>query len=87
MFSNVAPAVALVDHLGRRLAILRNPEIYPHRKEELVARTFGIIDPEHPYIQLIQSSGEWLIGGEIELLERIVYHDGYVRPMRASICR
>ena len=67
---------ALVDHLGRRLAILRNPEVYPNRKEELIARTFGIIDPEHPYIQLIQSSGEWLIGGEIELLERIVYHDG-----------
>jgi 3'-phosphoadenosine 5'-phosphosulfate synthase len=57
-------------------AILRRPEIYAHRKEELIARTFGVIDPQHPYIKLVSGAGEWLIGGEIELLQPIRYHDG-----------
>jgi ATP sulfurylase len=57
-------------------AILRRPKIYAHRKEELIARTFGVIDPQHPYIKLVSGAGEWLIGGEIELLQPIRYHDG-----------
>ena len=35
-----------------------------------------MIDPDHPYIKLISGAGDWLIGGEIELLERIRYEDG-----------
>ena len=41
-------AVALVDKDGRTLAILRNPEIYEHRKEEIATRCFGAIDMGHP---------------------------------------
>ena len=69
-------AIALANKHGEILAILRRPEIYPHRKEEIVARIFGVIDPGHPYIDHIYNSGEWLIGGEIELLDRIRYNDG-----------
>jgi 3'-phosphoadenosine 5'-phosphosulfate synthase len=69
-------AVALVNKHGKTLAILRNPEIYAYRKEEIVSRFFGVIDKGHPYIKHIYSSGNWLIGGEIELLERIRYNDG-----------
>jgi 3'-phosphoadenosine 5'-phosphosulfate synthase len=69
-------AVALVNKHGHTLAILRNPEIYVNRKEEIVARIFGVIDNGHPYIEHIYSGGDWLIGGEIELLERIRYNDG-----------
>ena len=58
------------------MAILRNPEIYVNRKEEIVARIFGVIDPGHPYIKHIYTGGDWLIGGEIELLERVRYNDG-----------
>lgn len=68
-------AVTLTTKNGKMLAILRNPEIYANRKEEIVSRIFGVIDDEHPYIQHIYSGGDWLIGGEIELLERIRYHD------------
>jgi 3'-phosphoadenosine 5'-phosphosulfate synthase len=71
-----AKAVALTDKDGNRLAILRNPEVYEHRKEELIARSFGFIDPGHPYVKLISNAGEWLIGGEIELLKPIRYGDG-----------
>lgn len=69
-------AVALADKDGNILAILRNPEIYANRKEEIVTRTYGVIDPGHPYIKHIYSGGDWLIGGEIELLGRIRYNDG-----------
>lgn len=69
-------AVALVDKDGRTLAILRNPEVYENRKEEIVTRCFGAIDMGHPYINHIYSGGDWLLGGEIELLQKITYNDG-----------
>ena len=69
-------AVALVDKDGRTLAILRNPEIYAHRKEEIATRCFGAIDMGHPYIQHIYDGGPWLIGGEVQLIGRVRYNDG-----------
>lgn len=68
--------IALVTKHGKTIAILNNPEIYANRKEEIVSRIFGVIDFEHPYIKHIYSGGDWLIGGEIELLERVKYNDG-----------
>mmetsp|Transcript_1482 Transcript_1482/g.2435 ORF Transcript_1482/g.2435 Transcript_1482/m.2435 type:complete len:1032 (+) Transcript_1482:189-3284(+) len=69
-------AVTLMSKHGKPLAILRNPEVYVNRKEEIVSRIFGVIDNGHPYIEHIYSGGDWLLGGEIELLERIRYNDG-----------
>jgi len=69
-------AVALVTQMGQTVAILRDPEVYNNRKEEIVTRMFGVIDPDHPYIKHIYSGGDYLIGGEIELLDRIRYNDG-----------
>jgi 3'-phosphoadenosine 5'-phosphosulfate synthase len=66
-----APAVALCKSDGTPVAILRSPEVYANRKEEIVSRVFGVIDPGHPYISHIYSGGDWLIGGEVELLDRI----------------
>jgi len=68
--------VALVTQMGETVAILRDPEIYDNRKEEIVTRMFGVIDTGHPYIHHIYSGGDYLIGGEIELLDRIRYNDG-----------
>ena len=61
---------------GVVVAILRNPEIYKNRKEEIVTRTWGVIDQGHPYIKHIYSGGDYLMGGEIELLGRVKYNDG-----------
>jgi 3'-phosphoadenosine 5'-phosphosulfate synthase len=69
-------SVALMDKDGRVLALLHNPEIYENRKEEIVTRCFGVIDMGHPYIKHIYSGGDWLLGGEIQLLQRITYNDG-----------
>jgi 3'-phosphoadenosine 5'-phosphosulfate synthase len=68
--------VALVTRMGQTVAILRDVEIYANRKEEIVTRMYGVIDPGHPYIQNIYAGGDYLIGGEVELLDRIRYNDG-----------
>ena len=44
-------AMALV-YEGRRVAILRNPEFYAHRKEERCARQWGTTCKDHPYIKV-----------------------------------
>mmetsp|Transcript_28112 Transcript_28112/g.89889 ORF Transcript_28112/g.89889 Transcript_28112/m.89889 type:complete len:975 (-) Transcript_28112:373-3297(-) len=68
--------IALVTKHGKTVAILRNVEIYANRKEEIVTRCFGVIDRGHPYIKHIYNGGDWLLGGEVELLGRIRYNDG-----------
>lgn len=68
--------VALVTRMGHTLAIMRDVEIYDNRKEEIVSRMYGVIDMDHPYIHNIYMGGDYLIGGEIELLDRIRYNDG-----------
>lgn len=62
---------------GKNLAILRDPEIYAHRKEERLARTYGVYTTEHPHMKAhINDSGNWLMGGAIEQLDRIMWDDG-----------
>jgi len=70
-------AIALKKESGEVVAILRDVEIYAHRKEERATRTFGInADRGHPYVDKIFEGGEWLVGGKIEVLNRITYNDG-----------
>ncbi|XP_017318797.1 bifunctional 3'-phosphoadenosine 5'-phosphosulfate synthase 1 isoform X1 [Ictalurus punctatus] len=68
-------AVALV-YSGRRVAILRNPEFYEHRKEERCARQWGTTCKDHPYIKMVMESGDWLVGGDLQVLDRIYWNDG-----------
>ncbi|KAG5326250.1 PAPSS synthase, partial [Pseudoatta argentina] len=69
-------ATALVlRYQNKDLAVLRNPEFYLHRKEERCCRQFGTNNPRHPYVRLIQDSGDWLVGGDLEVLERIRWND------------
>ncbi|CAF4867437.1 unnamed protein product [Rotaria sp. Silwood1] len=58
------------------VAVLKKPEFYEHRKEERCARTFGTTDVSHPYIKMIMDSGNWLIGGDLEVVERVCWNDG-----------
>jgi 3'-phosphoadenosine 5'-phosphosulfate synthase len=59
------------------VAILNNISIYVHRKEERCARQFGLNNTEHPYQKYIyEECGNWLIGGDLEVLERIKWNDG-----------
>ncbi|KAK1406621.1 hypothetical protein QVD17_42089 [Tagetes erecta] len=69
--------VALVGPDGNIVAILRSIEIYKHNKEERIARTWGTIAPGLPYVEeAITPAGNWLIGGDLEVLSPIKYNDG-----------
>uniref|UniRef100_A0A3Q1GCF6 3'-phosphoadenosine 5'-phosphosulfate synthase 2a n=1 Tax=Acanthochromis polyacanthus TaxID=80966 RepID=A0A3Q1GCF6_9TELE len=68
-------AIAL-EYQGSRVAILRNPEFYAHRKEERCARQWGTTCPQHPYIKMVMEGGDWLVGGDLEVLEEIKWNDG-----------
>lgn len=62
----VANEIALA-YKGIKIAVLSDGEIYCHRKEERVARTFGIMDKRHPVVDQIMQSGDWLLGGDIQV--------------------
>ncbi|XP_076929700.1 ATP sulfurylase 2-like [Bidens hawaiensis] len=69
--------VALVGPDGSTVAILRSVEIYKHNKEERISRTWGTTAPGLPYVEeVITPSGNWLIGGDLEVLSPIKYNDG-----------
>eukprot|EP00118_Oscarella_pearsei_P009209 m.51798 g.51798 ORF g.51798 m.51798 type:complete len:621 (+) comp34158_c0_seq34:1824-3686(+) len=61
---------------GRDVAVMRNPEIYLHRKEERCSRQWGTCNKGHPYIKMVYESGDWLVGGDLEVLGRIFWNDG-----------
>ncbi|NWV74385.1 PAPS2 synthase, partial [Dasyornis broadbenti] len=61
---------------GRRVAVLRSPEFFAHRKEERCARVWGTTCPRHPHIQMVMESGDWLVGGDLQVLEKIKWNDG-----------
>jgi len=65
-----------ITYQGRAKAIVRSPEYYAHRKEERCARQFGMYNQGHPYIKMIEESGDWLVGGEVDVLGRITWADG-----------
>uniref|UniRef100_A0A914Z0P3 Sulfate adenylyltransferase n=1 Tax=Panagrolaimus superbus TaxID=310955 RepID=A0A914Z0P3_9BILA len=58
------------------IAVLEDIEIYPHRKRERVHRQFASADERHPTIKMIMESGDWLIGGDLKVFNRIKYSDG-----------
>jgi 3'-phosphoadenosine 5'-phosphosulfate synthase len=67
--------IALV-YEGQCVAIMTSTEFYAHRKEERCARIFGTTADGHPTIDMIMASGDWLLGGDIQVLERIRWNDG-----------
>ncbi|XP_072996842.1 ATP sulfurylase 1, chloroplastic-like [Typha latifolia] len=69
--------VTLVDSKNKPVAILSDIEIYNHNKEERIARTWGTTAPGLPYVEeAITNAGNWLIGGDLEVIEPIKYNDG-----------
>eukprot|EP00794_Sanderia_malayensis_P016925 gene16925-18632_t len=82
-----------LEYNGKLVAIMRDPEFYQHRKEERCCRQFGTNDHKHPYIKMIHESGDWLVGGNLEVLGDIKWNDGLdkyrIRPneLRAEFAR
>lgn len=61
---------------GRCVATMSRPEFFAHRKEERCARVFGTTIQGHPTIDMIMQSGDWLMGGDVQVMERIRWNDG-----------
>ena len=62
---------------GKNVAVLSNISIYPHRKDERCARQFGLNHKGLPYQKYIyEECGDWLIGGDLQVFERIRWNDG-----------
>ncbi|KAH0521417.1 Bifunctional 3'-phosphoadenosine 5'-phosphosulfate synthase 2 [Microtus ochrogaster] len=61
---------------GRRVAVLQDPEFYEHRKEERCSRVWGTATAKHPHIKMVMEGGDWLVGGDLQVLERIRWDDG-----------
>lgn len=60
------------------VAVLSDGEVYAHRKEERVARQFGIIDKRHPTIKQIMDSGNWLLGGDLQVTVHLHFFTVYL---------
>ncbi|XP_065679615.1 bifunctional 3'-phosphoadenosine 5'-phosphosulfate synthase 1 isoform X2 [Hydra vulgaris] len=61
---------------NKLVAIMRDIEIFPHRKEERCCRQFGTRSLNHPYIKMVHDMGDWLIGGKLDVLGAIKWNDG-----------
>ena len=62
------------DH--KPIAIVRNPEIYAHRQEERMCRQWGAVCTSHPYVKMMFEAGNWLLGGDLDVFDRIRWNDG-----------
>ncbi|XP_022134257.1 ATP sulfurylase 2 [Momordica charantia] len=72
-----SPNVGLLGPSGDLVGILRSVEIFKHNKEERIARTWGTTAPGLPYVdEVITNAGNWLIGGDLEVINPIKYNDG-----------
>eukprot|EP00051_Salpingoeca_urceolata_P017888 m.247409 g.247409 ORF g.247409 m.247409 type:complete len:717 (-) comp19070_c1_seq2:1352-3502(-) len=69
------PAIALWFN-GKAVAIMRAPEFFEARKEERTSRTWGVAHEGHPYQAQVFGYGDFLVGGELEVLGRIKWNDG-----------
>jgi len=68
-------AITLV-YEGKDVAIMQQPEVYDAIKEERCSRQFGLSHKGHPYVKQIMDYGDYLVGGELEVLEPIKWGDG-----------
>ena len=68
-------SIALI-YKNNLIAILEDIEIYAHRKEERAAAVFKTTNKGHPSIRMIYESGDWLVGGDLKVFNRIKWNDG-----------
>lgn len=67
----------MLSYLDKPVGLLADIEAYEDRKRERCARTFGSVDMGHPTIKnIIESKSQWLLGGRLQLFERILWEDG-----------
>ncbi len=63
-------SILLVDKSNRPVAILKNISFYKYSKNDFAKKVFGTLDPSHPGVADVLKMKEYLVGGNIEFLER-----------------
>ncbi len=71
--------VLLKDTQWNGVAILKNEEIYSYDKDSFASNVFGTTDTAHPWVQRVYDMKDYLIGGELFLL------DGYKFPQNGEL--
>jgi len=61
--------VLLVDRQQRPVALLKDIQIYPYEKDLFAGGVFGTKDKNHPGVNDVHHMKEFLVGGDIELMD------------------
>ena len=61
--------ILLINEDNKKLALLDDIEIYKNEKEFFAKNVFGTLDKDHPGVASVFEMGDFLIGGEIYLLD------------------
>jgi len=61
--------ILLTNSFGEPVALLENIKIYSYNKDFLAQNVFGTKDKSHPGVQDVYKMGEFLVGGDIKLLD------------------
>ncbi len=61
--------VALKDEEEKLVAVLKDPEVFSYDKGFFAENVFGTKDRNHPGVEAVYKMGDYLVGGEIELLD------------------
>lgn len=66
---SVGEQVALVDESGSPVAIMTIRDKYQYEDGQVAKHVFGTIEDEHPGVKMIYDMEDWLLGGDIELID------------------
>ncbi|AIY90191.1 sulfate adenylyltransferase [Geoglobus acetivorans] len=77
----------LLFHAGTPVARMHVEDIYRYDRKNLSLKVFGTDDPEHPGVLRVHSMKDYLVGGEIELLNEIPNEFGRytLRPVETRV--
>lgn len=65
----VGEQIALVDEKKNPVALMNVREKYTFNKDDFAVNVFKTADLKHPGVKMVQEMKEWLIGGDIELID------------------
>jgi len=72
---NSASEIALYDHDQHLLAILNVEDVYQYEKENEAEKVFRTTDGSHPGVAYVYGQGDYLLGGEIRMLNKPLHND------------
>lgn len=75
----------LVDPGGDQLGTIEVREVYRANKREAAEHVFGTAEDNHPGVANFVNSGDFFVGGPIDLFEGRRYNDHDLRPMESRV--